>query len=387
MTPTSAIILTSALTALSALPLDVMLPSFVSIANAYETSVDSIASLVGYFAITFSVAQLIVGPLSDQVGRRRVLLIGLLIAAFGAVGGALAQSYASHAMFRVVQAVGCSCFILAQAIIQDTFPGGTGLRARIFNVTFGGLCIAGSPLLGVTLQEHFGWQASFWLFAVISIGVLLHSARYLTDTPRTQHREPSDYAKLYWQLANHRAFLTYTLIGTIAFSCHFSFIILSPNLFFDILEFTSHDYAKVLLLYGGTYLLGGFLADRVAKRIAVQRQVQLGISMVGIASALMIALYFGLGDHAATAMVPMLVATLGTTLIRPAAATLAMALFENYAGTAAAASGAIRFFVAGTLSIGLSNIPLSKFLLLTLLLLASYGACATISCRWRAWRS
>ncbi|APD11453.1 hypothetical protein UC34_24305 [Pandoraea vervacti] len=314
------------------------------------------------------------GPLSDQVGRRRVLLVGLLIATLGAIGGALAHSYALHVTFRVVQAMGCSCFILAQAIIQDTFPGGTGLRARIFNVTFGGLCIAGSPLLGATLQEHFGWRASFWLFAAIAIGVLLHAARYLKDSRRAPQSKPGHYAWLYWQLASHRAFLAYTLLGTIAFACHFSFIILSPHLFFEILEFTSYGYAKVLLLYGGTYLLGGFLADQLANRFAAQRQIGLGIGMIGMASLLMIALYVWLGHHAATAMAPMLIATLGTTLIRPATATLSMALFEHCAGTAAAASGAIRFFVAGTLSIGLSNIPQSKFLLLTLLLVTSYVA-------------
>ncbi|APD13708.1 hypothetical protein RO07_08300 [Pandoraea pulmonicola] len=378
MTPAAAIILTSALTALSALPLDVMLPSFASIANRYETGVDSVASLVGYFAMSFSLLQLFVGPLSDRFGRRLVLVTGLVIASIGAIGGALAPTYASHVAFRLLQALGCSCFVLAQAIIQDTFPGGTGLRARIVNVTFGGLCIACSPLLGAVLEEHFGWQASFWLFAAIATSVWIYAARHLNDLARAPTMSLAKCMRLYLALATHRTFLCYTFLGAIAFACHFAFVILSPSLFVEALGYSPYEYANVLLLYGAIYLLGGFVADRMSKRVTVRRQIQLGIALLGAASMAMIGLYVWLGDHLATAIAPMALATLGTTLIRPAAATLAMEVFESYAGTAAAAVGAIRFFMAGVLSVGLSTVALSKFLALAALLLCASAICTFI---------
>ncbi|MFJ2995011.1 MFS transporter [Pandoraea sp. NPDC087047] len=378
MTPVAAIALTSALTALSALPLDVMLPSFGAIADEYETSVDAVASLVGYFAIAFSMLQLVVGPLSDRIGRQRVLIFGLAIATIGAIGGTLAQTYTAHLAFRLIQACGCSCFVLAQAILQDTFPGETGLRARIFNVTFGGLCIACSPLLGAVLQENFGWRASFWLFSAIGAGVFLQVLSHPSDRNHTSTLTLASCARRYLQIATNRAFFAYTLLGAMAFASHFAFVILSPSLFIEALKFSSYDYAYTLLLYGAIYLLGGFVANHASRQITVFKQIQLGIALLSVASVVMTTLYVWLGDHFATVIAPMLLATLGTTLIRPAAATLSMKIFETHAGTAAAAAGAIRFSMAGIISIGVSSVPLSKFLLLALLLLSAAAICMAI---------
>jgi len=378
MTPVAAIALTSALTALSALPLDVMLPSFGAIANEYETSVNAVASLVGYFAIAFSLLQLVVGPLSDRIGRQRVLVFGLVIATIGAMGGTLAQTYTAHLAFRLVQACGCSCFVLAQAILQDTFPGETGLRARIFNVTFGGLCIACSPLLGALLQEHFGWRASFWLFSAIATGVFLQVLSHPSDQSRTSALTPASCARLYLQIVKNRTFLAYTLLGAMAFASHFAFIILSPSLFIEALHFSSYDYAYTLLLYGAIYLLGGVVANHASRRITTAKQIHLGIALLSVASVLMTTLYVWLGDHFSTVIAPMLFATLGTTLIRPAAATLSMKIFEAHAGTAAAAAGSIRFSMAGIISIGVAGIPLSKFLVLAVLLLTTCAICIAI---------
>ncbi|MGH9916522.1 MAG: MFS transporter, partial [Pyrinomonadaceae bacterium] len=113
------IILLNLLILLSAIPLDVMLPSFPDLASHFRTDTTDIALSISVFAVGFSVAQLFVGPLTDRYGRKRLLMIGLLLALAGALGCIFSTRYSIFVGFRILQSIGCACFLLAQAIVQD----------------------------------------------------------------------------------------------------------------------------------------------------------------------------------------------------------------------------------------------------------------------------
>lgn len=362
------LILINALTALSALLMDVMLPSFEAMAHAYRTDIDAMTAIVGYVLISSAALPLIVGPASDSFGRRNTLMTGLFIALAGAIGGAWAPSYGWHVAARLIQAAGCSVFVLSQAILQDAYPGHSGLRIRIFTLTFSGVCIAGAPLLGAALQASAGWRMSFWLFAGMSAATCLLAYRCLpADTVRVA-TTPLMYARRYGQIVTHRAFLKFGVIGTTAFACHAIFVILSPALFVEQFGYSLDEYAYVLLFYGLVNVVCGIVAARLARHFDIHRQIRIGTQLFACAGVLMILLATVAPPHAVAILCPMLFVSLGMNMIRPASATLAMALFESQAGTAAAVLGAMRFLVTGLLGVITSMIPVSKFDVMTLLI-------------------
>ncbi|MGC7405463.1 MFS transporter [Pandoraea pneumonica] len=181
------------------------------------------------------------------------------------------------------------------------------------------------------------------------------------------------------------------MIGTTAFACHAIFVILSPALFVEQFGYSLDEYAYVLLFYGLVNVVCGIVAARLARQFDIHRQIRIGTQLFACAGALMILLATVAPPHAVAILCPMLFVSLGMNMIRPASATLAMALFESHAGTAAAVLGAMRFLVTGLLGVITSMIPVSKFDVMTLLI----PACAVTallfapreSCRSRARQS
>lgn len=108
----------------------------------------------------------------------------MAVAIAGALGCMVATEYAWFLLFRVVQAVGCGCFVLSQALVQDLFVGRQQERLRIALVTASGIFISLSPLLGTWLQAHLGWQGSFGVFVGLGLLVILKACVLLENTAR-----------------------------------------------------------------------------------------------------------------------------------------------------------------------------------------------------------
>ena len=178
------VILLMTMTLLGVFPLDVVLPSFPDLSDYFQTSPSEIALSVSVFAIGLALSVVLIGPLSDRWGRKKLLLGGIALAAIGATGCLLASDYRWFLFFRVIQAMGCGSFSLSQALIQDLFVGRERERIRIWMVTAGGVFISISPLLGTWLQSCLGWQGSFYVFIALAVIAWL-------VLPATQGNPPS----------------------------------------------------------------------------------------------------------------------------------------------------------------------------------------------------
>ena len=121
--PRATIALLMTMTLLAVFPLDVVLPSFPALSSHFRTTPSDVAQSVSIFALGLAVSLLLIGPLSDMFGRKKLLLTGIALAAIGATGCLFAMDFAWFMFFRVIQAIGCGAFALSQALIQDVFAG------------------------------------------------------------------------------------------------------------------------------------------------------------------------------------------------------------------------------------------------------------------------
>ncbi|MGE8149471.1 multidrug effflux MFS transporter [Pseudomonas frederiksbergensis] len=352
-----AIALLMTMVLLGVFPLDVLLPSFPALSEHFRTTPANIALSISLFAVGIALSQLLIGPLSDVIGRKRLLLAGMAVSMMGATGCVLSTDYSFFLFFRVVQAVGCGCFVLSQALVQDLFRGEERDRLRILMVTATGVFISVSPLAGTFLQTTMGWQGSFMLFIALAALVFVKTCFFLERShPGATGGRPK-IIQSYRRVFSDFEFLGYWLISAFAFACHFSFIVISPLIFMEQLHLAPYDFSLTLLVYGVAYLVGGIVATWLTHRISTSHQIIIGLSLILFSglSMLYLSLHFPLS--AVTVLTPMLICTAGTTIARPAATSRAMSLFADSAGTSASAGSTLIFICGGLISALISLSP------------------------------
>ncbi|MBP3999330.1 multidrug effflux MFS transporter [Pseudomonas koreensis] len=352
-----AVSLLLAMVLLGVFPLDVLLPSFPALAEHFRRTPADIALSISLFAVGIAFAQLLIGPLSDVIGRKGLLLAGMSVSILGALGCVMTSDYSLFLIFRVVQALGCGCFVLSQALVQDLFEGEQRDRLRILMVTAGGIFISISPLAGTFLQATLGWRGSFWVFIALSAAVLLKAWLFLENTRPTASGTRTNFLTAYRQVLGDFDFVGYWLISAFAFACHFSFIVISPLIFMDRLQLSAYEFSLILLIYGAAYVTGGTLASVLSRRINSGQQMVVGLSLILFAGVTLVYLSSSFALAPATVLIPMLICTAGTTIARPAATSRAMSLFPENAGTSASAGSTIIFICGGLISALISLSP------------------------------
>jgi len=360
----STMILLSGLSLLSVFPLDVLLPAYPALASEFDKSVAEIASSISFFILVFAVSQLIVGPLSDRFGRKIVLNTGLAVVLIAVLACALAKSFDEFFMYRLLQAAGCSTFVLSQALIQDLLREEDRQRARIFLVTTSGVFITSAPLLGAYIQDMFGWVGSFYLSAIITVYLMFQVSLTLKNSRMSSGFDLKSVFVSYGKIIKHKYFVMCWCMSGMAFSCHFSFVIISPVIFFEYLGLSSYQYSYVLLVYGVAYILGGVVASWLRCRINFNSQIVVGFILIMVAGLLLFGFLFFLDFTVVSLLAPMIICTAGTTICRPAAASKAMEYFNESVGAASSAGATIVFLIAAAVSatISLSNSNVLLFL-------------------------
>ncbi|MDL2188632.1 MFS transporter [Pseudomonas sp. ChxA] len=351
----SRFILITCISLISFFPINILLPSFPALAARFDTPTAEIALSISLFTLVFSISQLIAGPLSDKWGRKEVLIGCITLSILGAMGCAFASDYLTFLLFRSVQAMGCGFFVLGHALVEDLFEEQDRARVRLYYMTLSGSFVALSPLIGSWLQTTFDWQGSFYGFALMALGMLIHAFCILPSKSASPHRAPVSIIGTLKAVAANRDFLRYWWIAALVFACYFALISVTPLIFMDTLKLSEYQYALVLMVYGIAYLLGGVAASHLQKRISLPRQINIGLGLLLVAGILLMLIISFEAISTVTLLIPMLISALAVTLVRPAAISAAMLLFSSSAGTAASAGNSIMFLTAAVSSAALAQ--------------------------------
>jgi proP protein len=210
----SFLVILSALMAFTSLSTDIYLPAL----PVMERTLGGDAELtVTGFLIGFAIAQLVWGPVSDRIGRKLPLFLGMVLFVIGSVGCALSQSMAAVVFWRVFQALGaCVGPMLSRAMIRDLF-GSTRAAQMLSTLTMlmAAAPIVG-PLIGGLLLKVASWHAHFWLLAVIGVAMFFAVSRLPETLPPHKRADGSLWTAFarYRQLLTNRAFMRYTLCVT-----------------------------------------------------------------------------------------------------------------------------------------------------------------------------
>lgn len=324
---------------------DLYLPSLPHIATAFSASPALVQQTLSLFMLGFASVQLFSGSLSDRLGRRPVLLAGLLVFVLASIACTLAPTLDLLLLGRFMQAVGCcTVVVVARAVVNDTHPGAGGalVMARVSSIyALGPIC---GPLLGGYLQVAFGWRAAFVVLSLVGIALGALAFLRLPETNRSRHLHslaPRRFVANYGQLVKSPVFWAYTLPGALSFGSIFVF--LSGGAFLLIKVFAVPTaYAGIFFAVGaGGYWGGTIVCRRLLHRYGIERTLRIGAHASFAACLVFPALVAAGLAHWASFLLAQCLVVFAHGISFPCTQTGAVAPFPENAGAAAALMGTI----------------------------------------------
>ncbi len=237
-----------ALMAFTSLSTDIYLPAMPQMQIDLKGNVE--LTVTG-FLLGFSIAQLIWGPISDQLGRLRPLTIGIVLFMIGSIGCALSQSITQILVCRVIQAFGaCTGPMLSRAMVRDMHSRTKAAEMLSTLMVIMALAPIIGPLLGGQLLKLSSWHSIFWLLSIIGL-IMLVTIIWLPETLPVERRPNTSIAKAfanYKILLFHRKFMTYTLCVTFYYVGVYAFITGSPFVYIEYFGISAQHYGWLFAL-------------------------------------------------------------------------------------------------------------------------------------------
>jgi MFS transporter, DHA1 family, multidrug resistance protein len=359
----SVTVLLTALVALGPLSTDLYLPSLPGLARYFAVGVDHIQLTLSVFLVGLATAQLVYGPLSDRLGRRPVLLVGLAIYVIASFACMLAPSVPVLVVARFVQAVGaCVGPVLGRAVVRDVYGREGAARVLAYMSAAMALAPAIGPILGGFLEEWFGWRINFLALVIYGSAGLLFTWRILPETnksPDPQAAQPIRILLGYRGLLNHRAYVGYVLCCAFAYSGIFAFISGSSYVLQEVVGLGPIGFG---LCFAGVvigYIIGTIVAGRLSRRMGIDRLVAIGAG-IGVAGGVLL-LALALADPTRSGLAgallivgPMLVFMIGVGLVLPNSIAGAIGPFPRAAGAASALLGFTQMTAAAAIGIAVA---------------------------------
>lgn len=349
------------LAALGALATNIMLPAFPGMALDLHVSSRELAWTLSGFFIAFALGQLVVGPLTDAIGRRTPVLGGLAVFVVGSLICALAPSLPWLIVGRVIQALGaCATAVLARAIARDLYQGPALTRALALVMIAMAAAPGFSPLVGTAATAWCGWRSTFLLVLVIAVLLAFLFQSSVGETlPRALRKSAraTDVARTYLGLLVDRRFIAPAMTVSLMIGSLYTFFGAAPSILMDQMGFSgiglSAFFAATVFVVFGSGLAG----PRLARRWGTPR-----VGMAGLVIALVGggALLLGVGSASPFAfMAASTVFLLGMGMINPIGTAQTLEPFGAHAGMASALLGFLQMALAaiGTALIG--ALPLS----------------------------
>lgn len=188
----------SMIMAVGALAIDMMLPAFGDMRSHFGLAPDSnaLAPIITFFLIGLALGQPVWGPLSDALGRRRVLYAGLAVYIASSIGTAFVSSLEALFLLRLIAGFGAAGpRVVAQSIVRDVYEGQAMAKVMSYIMAVFIIVPVLAPSLGSLVLAFGTWQMIFWVIAVFGTGVMLWSLR-LPETLPTERRLPLNARRL-----------------------------------------------------------------------------------------------------------------------------------------------------------------------------------------------
>jgi DHA1 family bicyclomycin/chloramphenicol resistance-like MFS transporter len=344
------VVILGSLSAFAPLSIDMYLPAFPNISADLRAGPSAVQLTLTSCLIGLALGQLVAGPLSDTLGRRRPLLVGLVVYTVLSAACVAVPSVYVLVGLRFFQGLGGSAgLVIAAAAVRDRYAGVAMARFLSTLTLVTGLAPILAPVIGGQLLRLVSWRGIFVVLTAIGAILLVACYFWFDESLPPERRHAGGIGttlRSFGRLLADRSFTGYALAGGLGFAAMFAYISGSSFVLQDIYRLSPQQFGFV---FGGNAL--GLVIVAQANRWLVDRfpprrvlACGLGTSLVG-GVLLLVAVLGHWGLPAILVGLFCVVASIG--VITPNARALAMAGYPDVAGTASALLGVLLFAIGG----------------------------------------
>jgi len=362
-------ILLAVLFMVSPFSIDTFFPSFHAIAAEFDLTNWQLQQLMTVYLLPLGLMSLVQGPLSDALGRRPVLLAGLIVYVLASIACTLAPNYPTLLIFRAMQGMCAGVgMIIGRAVIRDLYEGPPAQRLMSVISMIFSIAPAIAPVIGGYIHVAFGWRAVFGFMAILGLVLIVASYVRLPETHPREKRVPfhvSNLARVVWTvISNREALLIAFCIGA-HFATMLTIVGAAPAIVIDHWGLKETQFAWLFVPVIGGFALGAWVSGRLAGRLTSGQQCMIGFAVSIIGALSLVVLCASIERPPIWAQQIAFATTgFGVQIVMPVLTLRMMDMFPDARGSAASVQSCVSLIVA-TVAFGVM-VPLLNHSLLHL---------------------
>ncbi|ASO30350.1 multidrug transporter EmrD [Vibrio anguillarum] len=346
------------LTAVGQMTQTMYVPSIGHMAGEFLVSPASLQAVMACYLIPYGLSQFVYGPLSDRLGRKPIIIAGLLIYIAGSLLALFAHQYDWFLVGSFIQGLGIGCGgAMSRTLTRDCFSGAELHKAN----SLISMCVIFSPLiapvLGGYLTESFGWRSSYLFLSLFAIAVVITMMTSMVETLPKAARRHESVANSYRYVLSDKRFQGYLICLVATFSGVAVFEAAAGVLLGGVLQLPATTVSLLFVLPIPGYLVGAALSSVIALNFNEKSALYVGLVAIALGS-LVVFVSGVLGQTSALTLIGgATVYFLGAGILFPAATTGALTPLPYHAGTGGAVLGGMQNLGAGLATLLASAIP------------------------------
>jgi len=325
--------------------IDTYLPAFSGIAQSVGATPVQMQQTLSSYLFGFAIMNLFHGALSDSLGRRPIVLGGMLAFTAASVGCALSSTIGELVFWRAVQGMSAGAgMVVSRAIIRDMFPPADAQRVMSQVTIYFGIAPAVAPLVGGFLFVHADWHVIFWFLAAVGAVLLVANWRWLPETLDPPARQPFNTRHLmrgYWQMVKSPRFMALVLASGVPFNGMFLYVLSAPVFLGEHLGLGPTQFFWFFCLTISGIMGGAWLSGRLAGRIKPRHQIRHGFVIMLLVSVLNVVLNVFFEPAVWWSMWPVAIFAFGWALMVPVVTLMVLDMVPERRGMASSVQACI----------------------------------------------
>ena len=291
-------VLIGGLSMVSPFSMDTFFTAFHAMERALHVDAWKLQQVITAYMVPFAFASLVHGPLSDAVGRRPVMIWGMVLYTVGSIACTFSPNYELLIASRMLQGATAGVgVVIGRAVVRDLYSGANAQRLMNLTTMIFSLAPAIAPIIGGYVHVAFGWRAVFAVMVVC--GIIFASASWwkLPETHPPSARIPFSVRNLLvtsWKVLSHPEFLMLAFAAAVNFGTIACFIGSAPAIVEKHWGMSETSYAALFLPVISGIMLGAFVSRCIAGTMDLTRQVHFGLTLTFAAALTRVLLHFAL---------------------------------------------------------------------------------------------
>ena len=338
------------LAAIGPFSIDTYLPAFPEIRASLNASQASLQQSLTAYLLPYCFMILWHGAISDAIGRRKTVLVGLAVYTVASIGCATAPNIQSLLVCRGIQGLAAGAgMVVGRAMIRDLFEGPAAQKLMAQVQMIFGIAPAIAPIIGGWLLGLFNWHATFWFLAFFAIALIFLVWKFLPETldpAKRQSLRPTKVLGNFQRVFAHKAMLPLALTAGCNFAGFFLYVLAAPVFLLEHLKVSNQGFAWLFVPTVTGMVLGSYTSRRLAGKRTPAETVSLAYKVMFAATALNILVCLFLEPGVPWSVIPIMVYNFGMALAMPTITLLALDLFPTMRGLVSSAQAFIQTLIS-----------------------------------------